>query len=71
MTCDDGTDIWWKDNDEGGKLQERTVNLDKRCGINVTVVTNTNCAAETNTSVHSSESGCFVWPDPPCFKWNP
>ena len=55
VTCDDGTDIWWKDNDEGGKLQERTVNLDKRCGINVTVVTNTNCAAETNTSVHSSE----------------
>ena len=36
MTCDDGTDIWWKDNDEGGKLQERTVNLDKRCRINVT-----------------------------------
>ena len=43
---------------------KKTVNLDKRCGINVTVGTNTNCAAETNTSVHSSESGSFVLPDP-------
>ena len=48
-----------------GRLQEKTVNLDKRCGINVTFVTNTNCAAETNTSVHSSESGCFVLKNPP------
>ena len=67
MTCDDGTDIWWKDNNEGGKLQERTVNLDKRCGINVTVVTNTNCAAETNTSVHSSEIPLFLNGTPKLF----
>ena len=50
---------------ERGKLQERTVNLDKRCGINVTVVTNTNCAAETNTSVHSSERVEFFRKSPP------
>ena len=67
VTWNDGTDICSKHK----RPQEKPVNLDKRYEINVTAVTNTNCAAETNTSVHSSESGCFVWPDPPCFKWNP
>ena len=59
---DDGRDICWKHNE--ACTGEKTVNPDKRCGINVTVGTNTNCAAETNTSVHSSESGSFVLPDP-------
>ena len=69
---------WWK-SDGGwrnryllktqreGRLQERTVNLDKRCGINVTFVTNTNCAAETNTSVHSSEIPLFLNGTPKLF----
>ena len=62
VTWNDGTDICSKHK----RPQEKPVNLDKRYEINVTAVTNTNCAAETNTSVHSSER----LEDSPLFKWN-